>query len=216
MVRLKNPVGKMYVFKEVYIEFPNETRLQLCWVATLNTIIAINAESPIYDHYLYKNDCIIEDCGSDWVKLTRKNDIYRLRFGTEIAKANFLSYARKTNKCIGILIPKNTNIKPKKPYGAGYPLEKVIIKSDDQAGIKVKTIKKSMKGDVKNSINIDQAGIKVKTIKKSMKGDVMLEIHGGKEKAEVLKHEIMNKNCGTKVEIKSRNSTVYVSGIDGV
>ncbi|KAK9700819.1 hypothetical protein QE152_g31018 [Popillia japonica] len=41
-----------------------------------------------------------------------------------------------------------------------------------------------------------------------MKGDVMLEIHGGKEKAEVLKHEIMNKNCGTKVEIKNRNGDI--------
>ncbi|KAK9745028.1 hypothetical protein QE152_g7264 [Popillia japonica] len=47
---------------------------------------------------------------------------------------------------------------------------------------------------------VETAGIKVKTIKKTMKGDVMLEIHGGKEKAEVLKHEIMNKNSGTKVE----------------
>ncbi|KAK9693590.1 hypothetical protein QE152_g34109 [Popillia japonica] len=82
---------------------------------------------------------------------------------------------RKTNKCIGILIPKNTNTKPKKPYGAGYPLEKVIIKSD---GKQYADILRT----VKNSINIDQAGIKVKTIKKTIKGDVMLEIHGGKEK----------------------------------
>ncbi|KAK9729430.1 hypothetical protein QE152_g15955 [Popillia japonica] len=47
------------------------------------------------------------------------------------------------------------------------------------------------------------------------KGDVMVEVQGGKDKAEALKQEIIKNNADTQVEIKNSKSTVYVTGIDG-
>ncbi|KAK9743796.1 hypothetical protein QE152_g8340 [Popillia japonica] len=90
----------------------------------------------------------------------------------------------------------------------GSKTEKVIIKA---GGKQYADILRT----VKNSINIDQAGINVKTIKKTMRGDVMMEVKGGKEKAEALRQEILKKNEGTRVEITNQNGTVYVTGIDG-
>ncbi|KAK9753020.1 Zinc knuckle [Popillia japonica] len=48
-----------------------------------------------------------------------------------------------------------------------------------------------------------------------MKGDVMVEVQGGKDKAEALKQEIIKNSADTQVEIKNSKSTVYVTGIDG-
>lgn len=69
---------------------------------------------------------------------------------------------------------------------AAQETEKVIIKSN---GKKYADILRT----VKSSINIDEAGIRVKTIKRTMKGDVIVEMLGGKEKANALKHEILKK-----------------------
>ncbi|KAI4459448.1 zinc finger cchc-type superfamily [Holotrichia oblita] len=86
--------------------------------------------------------------------------------------------------------------------------EKVIIKA---GGKKYADILRS----VKSSINIDEAGIKVKAIKRTTKGDVMVEIQGGMDKAVALRQEIIKKNEDALVEIKNKSGIIYVSGIDG-
>ncbi|KAK9721689.1 hypothetical protein QE152_g20785 [Popillia japonica] len=68
---------------------------------------------------------------------------------------------------------------------------------------------------IKSSVNIDDVGVKIKSIKKTVKGDVMLEFQGDTDKAEALKRDILNKNEGTRVEIRNKDETVYVTGIDG-
>lgn len=117
------------------------------------------------------------------------------------------SVFRGTNSKIQIIMDKEKqpNIRGAK---GGSKTEKVIIKA---GGKQYADILRT----VKNSINIDQAGINVKTIKKTMRGDVMMEVKGGKEKAEALRQEILKKNEGTRVEITNQNGTVYVTGIDG-
>ncbi|KAK9696173.1 hypothetical protein QE152_g32070 [Popillia japonica] len=112
---------------------------------------------------------------------------------------------RRTHKNIGIVMEKQT--KPRTQVAK--QLEKVIIKAD---GKQYADILRTVKG----SVNIDKAGIMVNAIKKTTRGDVMVEIRrGGKEKAETLRQEIIKNNRGTKVEIKNKNDTVFLTGIDG-
>ncbi|KAK9759232.1 hypothetical protein QE152_g150 [Popillia japonica] len=85
--------------------------------------------------------------------------------------------------------------------------EKVIIKSE---GKNYADILKS----VKNSVNIGEVGIRVKGLKRTMKGDVMLEIHGEKDKANTLKQKTIKENEDARVEIINKIGTVYVSGIE--
>lgn len=87
-------------------------------------------------------------------------------------------------------------------------IEKVIIKSE---GKQYADILRT----IKNNVNIDEVGIKVKNIKKTAKGEVMLEIEGGKDKAEALKQAIKNSNGDTKVTIRNNDDVIHVSGIDG-
>ncbi|KAI4470206.1 insect cuticle protein [Holotrichia oblita] len=86
-------------------------------------------------------------------------------------------------------------------------LEKMVIRSE---GKQYADILRT----IKSSVDIDEVGIKIKSIKKTTKGDVMLEIQGGADKAEALKRGILNKSQGTRVEMKSKEET-DVTGIDG-
>ncbi|KAK9675269.1 hypothetical protein QE152_g40490 [Popillia japonica] len=87
-------------------------------------------------------------------------------------------------------------------------LEKMVIRSE---GKQYADILRT----IKSSVDIDKVGIKIKSIKKTTKGDVMLEIQGGADKAEALKRGILNKSQGTRVEMKNKEETFYVTGIDG-
>ncbi|KAK9747267.1 hypothetical protein QE152_g5453 [Popillia japonica] len=115
---------------------------------------------------------------------------------------------RRTHKNIGIVMEKQT--KPRTQVAK--QLEKVIIKAD---GKQYADILRGGKTTGKSSVNIDKAGIMVNAIKKTTRGDVMVEIRGGKEKAETLRQEIIKNNRDTKVEIKNKNDTVFLIGIDG-
>lgn len=100
--------------------------------------------------------------------------------------------------------------KTQKPSGKkeGEKLEKMVIKSE---GKQYADILRT----IKSSVNIDEVGIKIKSIKKTTRGEVMLELQGGADKAEALKRGILSKTEGTRVEIKNKDETVYVTGIDG-
>ncbi|KAK9695523.1 Zinc knuckle [Popillia japonica] len=87
-------------------------------------------------------------------------------------------------------------------------LEKMVIRSE---GKQYADILRT----IKSSVDIDKVGMKIKSIKKTIKGDVMLEIQGGADKAEALKRGILNKSQGTRVEMKNKEETFYVTGIDG-
>ncbi|KAI4467919.1 hypothetical protein MML48_2g00006521 [Holotrichia oblita] len=86
--------------------------------------------------------------------------------------------------------------------------EKIIIKAEGKTY-------SDMLRTIKQNVNIDEVGIKVKTIKKIARGDIMMEVQGGKDKAEALRREIQNNNEGTQVKVKNRDEVIHVLGIDG-
>lgn len=112
---------------------------------------------------------------------------------------------RKSQYKIEIVAAKKR--KSAKVKKVSHQLEKVVVSSD---GKQYADILRS----IKSSVNIDDAGIKIKSIKKTAKGDVMLEVLGGKDKAEALKREIVSGNSGTRAVIKNNEETVYVTGIE--
>lgn len=86
--------------------------------------------------------------------------------------------------------------------------EKIVIKSEGKNYADVLRA-------IKSNVNIEETGIKVKTIKKTMKGDVLLEIQGDKNNAEVLKQKIQEKHAQAKITIKNSDDILHVTGIDG-
>lgn len=86
--------------------------------------------------------------------------------------------------------------------------DKIIVKSNGRQYA-------DMLRAIKSSVNLDEVGVRVKTIKKTANGDVLLEVQGGKSKAELLKKEIQNRNQDTKVHIKDNNDIIHIMDIDG-
>ncbi|KAK9728135.1 hypothetical protein QE152_g18136 [Popillia japonica] len=68
---------------------------------------------------------------------------------------------------------------------------------------------------IKNGVQLDQIGVKLKTIKKTTTGDVLLEVKGGKEKAEILKQTIQESNQDEQITIRNNNDILHISDIDG-
>lgn len=96
--------------------------------------------------------------------------------------------------------------KKDKPIGLGT--EKIFIRSEGKQYADVLRT-------IKSNVDIDRVGVKIKTIKKTYNGDIMLEVQGGKAKAEALMQEIQNKNDSTRVTIKSTEDTLLITDIDG-
>lgn len=84
--------------------------------------------------------------------------------------------------------------------------EKIIMKTEG------KDYASALKG-MKDVVNLDRIGVKIKNIRKTAQGDVLLEVMGGKEKAQAFKGE-MEKNGGSKVEFRQDTSTIYISDIE--
>lgn len=68
---------------------------------------------------------------------------------------------------------------------------------------------------IKTNVNIDQLGVGVKAIRKTAQGDIMLELKGGKDKAESFKQAIQTANVATRVKIQNNEEIVHISGIEG-
>lgn len=88
------------------------------------------------------------------------------------------------------------------------PIEKILIRTE---GRQYADILRT----IKSNVDIDQVGVKIKTIKKTYNGDIMLEVRGGKDKAEALKHEIQKNNNSTRVTIKNEDDIIFITDIDG-
>ncbi|KAK9731539.1 hypothetical protein QE152_g13613 [Popillia japonica] len=86
--------------------------------------------------------------------------------------------------------------------------EKVIVKSNSRQYADVLRA-------IKNGVHLDQIGVKLKTIKKTTTGDVLLEVKGGKEKAEILKQTIQESNQDEQITIRNNNDILHISDIDG-
>lgn len=65
---------------------------------------------------------------------------------------------------------------------------------------------------IKESVRVKKIGMKVRTIKKTARGDLMMEIEGGKHKAEVMKKAILDANKDPRVRV--RNNDELVTDID--
>ncbi|KAI4459357.1 zinc knuckle [Holotrichia oblita] len=86
--------------------------------------------------------------------------------------------------------------------------EKVIVKSNGRQYADVLRT-------IKNGVHLDQIGVKLKTIKKTTTGDVLLEVKGGKEKAEALKQTIRELNQDEQITIRNNDDVLHITDIDG-
>ncbi|KAK9701257.1 Zinc knuckle [Popillia japonica] len=85
-------------------------------------------------------------------------------------------------------------------------MEKVVVKS---AGNTYADLLKL----VKQNVDPREVGVKVKTIRKTMAGDLLLEVEGNRKKAGELKEAIINK-VGAEVKIPNNTATIHVLDID--
>ncbi|KAJ8970128.1 hypothetical protein NQ314_001375 [Rhamnusium bicolor] len=117
-----------------------------------------------------------------------------------------LEFVLKDTTCTVTVIinPERKNIKPRRPKAG---TEKIIVKAEG------KTYAELLKR-VKNNVNIEQAGIDIKSIKRTQKGDLLLEV-SDREKAIKLK-ETINRNLeDVKVIQKTNEITLHITDIDG-
>ncbi|CAH1110425.1 unnamed protein product [Psylliodes chrysocephalus] len=63
---------------------------------------------------------------------------------------------------------------------------------------------------IKETVNLDRIGVQIKNISKTARGDVLMEIPGGKQKAQALKGAIEKENNESKVEIRRDTSIIYI------
>lgn len=85
-------------------------------------------------------------------------------------------------------------------------IERVVIKSGEA------TYADLLK-NVKNSVDIRKVGVQVKAIKKTIKGDLLLEVEGGRKKADDLKQAIREK-LDNEVRISSNVTVLHILDID--
>lgn len=69
--------------------------------------------------------------------------------------------------------------------------------------------------EIKRTVKPEEIGVKVEAIRKTGKGDLMVEIQGGKVKAEALRKEIQTKNKDTQVFLKDTDDIIHVMDIEG-
>ncbi|CAH1107108.1 unnamed protein product [Psylliodes chrysocephalus] len=99
------------------------------------------------------------------------------------------------------------NNKPQNKEPADLKTEKIILKTEGKDYA-------SALRSIRETVNLERIGVKVKNIRKTAQGDVMLEVLGGKEKAQAFKGAIEKENDGSKVEIRRDTSTIYISDIE--
>uniref|UniRef100_V5GPZ8 Retrotransposable element n=1 Tax=Anoplophora glabripennis TaxID=217634 RepID=V5GPZ8_ANOGL len=95
--------------------------------------------------------------------------------------------------------------KASKPKGT--KTGKIIIRSEGKTYADlIRTVKKN--------VDIDQAGINVKSLRKTESGDLMLEVEGGQDKAAELKEMIRSRTNELEVIAKSNDATIHIMDID--
>lgn len=75
------------------------------------------------------------------------------------------------------------NNKPQNKEPADLKTEKIILKTEGKDYA-------SALRSIRETVNLERMGVKVKNIRKTAQGDVMLEVLGGKEKAQAFKGAI--------------------------
>lgn len=149
-----------------------------------------------------KNESLLHN--SDQIKIAFIDNVDPI-YLTKSAECVF----RGTEKKIGVITNK-TNISHRNRLNSSYAnyTEKVIIKSEGKQYADILR-------EIKKTVNIDDVGVNVKSIKKTTNGNVMVEVLGGKDKAEALKQEIQSKSKDTIVTVKNNDDIIHVLGIDG-
>ncbi|CAG9818521.1 unnamed protein product [Phaedon cochleariae] len=87
--------------------------------------------------------------------------------------------------------------------------EKMIVKCGG-------TTYADMLRDIRTNVDISRMGVNVKTIRKTAKGDLMLELEGGKGKANVLKEEIIKKINHTDIRVHRQETLIHINDIDAI
>lgn len=84
---------------------------------------------------------------------------------------------------------------------------KIIVKSEGETYANL--VKK-----IKTNIDITQTGVKIKSLRKTLKGDLLLEVEGGEEKTKTMMRKIAEKNLFNEIVVTGRSTTVHISDID--